>query len=109
MNVKDIIANKKFKLLTENGNIDKEIKNFFASDLLSFAMGNLQEGDALLTIISNKNVLAIASLINLSCIILTSNIIPDEKFLIKANEENIAVFQTQLDTARAIIELHEKI
>lgn len=48
-----------------------------AGDLLSWVMGRAQEGDAWVTIMSNQNIVAVAALTDVSCIILAEGVQPD--------------------------------
>jgi hypothetical protein len=107
MIVADFIVIPQFKLLTSTYSSNQLVSGLFASDLLSFVMGNIKEHNVLLTIIANFNVLAVAHLMKIPCIIFTSNVIPKPELIIKAEEENIAIITTPLDTAKAIKVIYE--
>jgi hypothetical protein len=50
----------------------------YAGDLLSWVMGRAQQGDAWVTIMSNPNTVAVASLADVSCIVLAEGVRPDK-------------------------------
>ena len=107
MKVKDILDNTNFKLITNESGINNEVKNIFASDLLSHVMGNAGEGNILITVLNNLNVLGVASLLDLSCVIFSHGIQVSDEILKKANELCIPLLRTKLHTVAAIITLEK--
>ena len=57
---------------------DREIGGAYIGDLLSWVMGRAREDDAWITIMSNSNIVAVATLADVSCIILAEGVTPDE-------------------------------
>ena len=86
---------------------DKDISGVYAGDLLSWVMGHADEGNILITIMSNINVLAVASLLDLSCVILSEGVKPDEEFINLAKEKQINIFSSTLDTYSVCTKLYE--
>ena len=56
---------------------EREIKGVYIGDLLSWVMGRATENDAWITIMSNSNIIAVATLADVSCIILAEGVTPD--------------------------------
>lgn len=79
-------------------NLEKEIKGGYVSDLLSDVMGFAQEGQAWVTLQTHKNVIAIASLKELACVLLVKGSKPDDDMLEQAREEEIPVLGTTEQT-----------
>ncbi len=73
----------------------KTIGGVYTGDLLSWIMGHAEESDALITIMSNINVLAVASLKELSCVVICENVIPDNDFLKTAREKEINILSSR--------------
>ena len=73
---------------------DREIKNVYIGDLLSWVMGKAQEDDAWITIMSNINVVAVASLADAACVILAENVILDEATISAAKEKGINIISS---------------
>ena len=103
MKVKDILNNNKFELISDKSGIDNEINDIFASDLLSHVMGNAGEGNILITVLNNINVLGVASLLDLSCVIFSHGVKVNDEILIKANELSIPLIRTKLPTVATIL------
>ena len=74
---------------------EKEIENGYAGDLLSWVMGRLEEGSAWVTIMSNVNIVAVATLSDPSCIILSEGVDPDEGVIERAKTQCVNILKTQ--------------
>ncbi len=55
----------------------RTVRGGYAGDLLSWVMGRAQADDAWLTIMSNGNIVAVATLTDVSCVILCEGVEPD--------------------------------
>ena len=80
------------KLITSDGYNDREVTGCYIGDLLSWVMGRAQPGDAWITIMSNINIAAVASLADVSCIILAEGVAPDDGVIEKADSQEIIIF-----------------
>ncbi len=76
----------------------RDVSGVYVSDLLSDVMANARPGDLWITLQTHVNIVAVASLKNLSAIIITNNRKPDDETIKKAREERIAIFRTPLST-----------
>ena len=74
---------------------DSSLSGAYTSDLLSDAMANAKDGGALITIQAHKNTVAVATLVNISVIIICNSRPIPEDMLDAAKEEGIAVFLTK--------------
>ena len=77
---------------------EREIKDGYAGDLLSWVMGRLEEGSAWVTIMSNVNIVAVASLADPSCVILSEGVDPDDGVITRAELQGVNVLRTQKTT-----------
>ena len=98
--ISDLIRDTEANVLTSVF-LDKEINNGYCCDMLSWAMANVTSGDAWFTILSSKNVIAVASLSDCSAVIVTEGVSMDREVLDKAIEEQICVLQTEMTTYQA--------
>jgi ACT domain-containing protein len=73
---------------------DSELSGAYTSDLLSDVMANARDGGALVTIQAHKNTVAVATLVNISLIILCNNRPIQDDMLDAAKDEGIAVIRT---------------
>ena len=74
---------------------DREVEGGYTGDLLSWVMGNAQAGDAWITIMSNNNVVAVAVLVDVACVILTEGVSLDPGVQELAEKKGINVYATE--------------
>lgn len=98
MKVQEIIEKLNLTILGGKEGLQNEITGGYTSDLLSDVMGNIGDGNIWVTLQTHKNVMAIASLRDLAAIILVKGLNPDADMLEKANEEEIPVLGTEMET-----------
>ena len=77
---------------------DREIKGGYAGDLLSWVMGRLSADHAWVTIMSNVNIVAVATLTDPSCIILSDGVVPEEDVINKAIANGVNLLGMGQDT-----------
>jgi predicted transcriptional regulator len=74
---------------------DAGLTGAYTSDLLSDVMAHAKDGGALITIQAHKNTVAVATLVNISAIVIcNSRPLPDD-MLEAAKDEGIAVLRTK--------------
>ena len=83
------------KYLNE-ANSEKVISSGFVCDLLSWAMAKGKSGMAWVTVQSHLNVIAVAALHDISCVVLPENIAMDQEVIDKAKEEEINILVSDL-------------
>lgn len=84
---------------------DREVLGGYAGDLLSWVMGRASEGDAWVTIMSNVNIVAVSTLADPACIVLSEGVAPDEDTLLRAEQQGINILGTSLDTFDACVRI----
>ena len=94
-----------FQVLAE-GDPGRKISRVFCCDLLSIAMGKAPAGCAWVTVMGNKNTVAVASLTDTACIILAEGVRLSEADRECAAGEGISVFETELPVFEAALALH---
>lgn len=68
---------------------EREITGVYIGDLLSWVMGRAASGDAWITIMSNRNIAAVATLADTACVILAEGVQPDEGVAELAEQKGI--------------------
>lgn len=106
MRVKDLAACELFESVTLPDS-EREIDGVYIGDLLSWVMGRAQSGNAWITIISNINILAVASLSDTSCIILAEGVKVDDEVKKTAFEKEINILSTDMDIYSTAVYLNE--
>ena len=96
MELQEIIKSLSLKVENPSVDLNREVKGAYVSDMLSDVIGNSKEGFLWITIQVHLNIIAVASLKNLSGIILVNNRVPAEDTLKKAIVENIPIMTTPL-------------
>ena len=85
---------------------EKEIHGVYIGDLLSWVMGNADSGNVWITIMSNINTVAVATLADVSCILLAESVMPDADTLEVAKAKGVNLLSTSLSAYEAAIRLH---
>lgn len=107
MKVNELLEHGFKNIVLSNG--EREIEGAYTGDLLSWVMGRCQAGQAWLTIMSNRNVIAVATLSDPSCVILTEGVQLDEETKAIAAEKEINILSTELPSFEACVLLSELI
>lgn len=87
---------------------DREISGVYIGDLLSWVMGRAGADQAWITIMSNRNIVAVATLADTACILLAEGVVPDEGVAQLAQEKGINLLTSQsgaYETALALSQL----
>ena len=74
---------------------DREVTGGYAGDLLSWVMGRAQSGDAWITIMSNNNVVAVAVLVDVACVILSEGVQLDPGVKELAEKKGVNIYSTE--------------
>ena len=73
---------------------DREIDGVYIGDLLSWVMGRAQMDNAWITIMTNVNVIAVASLADTSCVILAEGVELPQELVETAEQKGINVLSS---------------
>lgn len=106
MRVKELAGCELFQAVTLP-DAEREIDGVYIGDLLSWVMGRAQSGNAWVTIMSNINILAVASLSDTSCIILAEGVKLDDEVIKTAIDKEINIFSTDMDIYDTAVYLSE--
>ena len=88
------------------GEQNRPVTGGYTGDLLSWVMGRAEPGCAWITIMSNVNVAAVASLADVSCVILAEDVLPDAPLDEKFGALPIAVYTTPMSAYEISWRLH---
>ena len=95
MTVEQVKETLNLRLLAGEAGLSREVTGCYVGDLLSWVMGRASEGDAWLTVVGNINAIAVSTLADTACIILTENAPLDDDAAKKAEIHGVAVLQTE--------------
>ena len=88
---------------------DREIEGGYCGDLLSWVMGRASSGQAWITIMSNINIAAVATLCDVAVIVLSENVSLDDGVQQTAEARGINVIKTAMPTFEAALEISKHI
>ena len=88
---------------------DREIDHVYIGDLLSWVMGRAKQNDAWITIMSNINIIAVASLADVSCIILAEGVKLDRAIAETAGAKGVNILSFSKTAYDAATLLYEKL
>lgn len=99
----------KLTALCENEEaLSREVTGGYCGDLLSWVMSRAKAGDAWMTVMGNINSIGVAALADIACIILTESAPLDADARARAEQNGVAVYQTDknaYETAAALSRL----
>lgn len=87
----------------------REITGVYMGDLLSWVMGRARTGDAWITIMSNSNIVAVATLADTACILLAEGVQPDEGVAALARQKGINLLISPVSAYETALRLRERL
>lgn len=106
MIVKDLYDSDSLKTVCK-GESFKEITGVYCCDMLSVAMSKAPAGACWVTVVSNLNTLAVASLTDCSCVIIAGGVAVGDDVREKAESENIPLFTSEEPVFETALKVHE--
>lgn len=106
MTVNELISKCGLEVLNM-GDENAEISGVYCCDLLSVVMGKAFKGCAWVTVMGNINSVAVATLADVSCIILSDTASIDEHTLHKANQQEVTVLKSSMPIFETALAVHE--
>ena len=103
MEVKMIVNDSRFRQMSLDVELEnKPIEGIYVGDLLSFVMANAKPNQLWLTVQTHPNIIAIASLLDLSAVIVVSGVEIPQETIDLANEQGILLISSVLDAVEII-------
>lgn len=110
MTVKELIEKTGYRVIhTAEDAETAEITKPYCCDLLSIAMSRTPEGAAWVTVMSNLNTLAVASLTEAACVIIAEGASVDASVAAKAAEQDITLLATELPVFEAALKIYHEL
>ncbi|MBE0449318.1 MAG: AraC family transcriptional regulator [Clostridia bacterium] len=107
MLVRDLIEKHGFVKIS-GSNQEREILNVYSCDLLSWVMAKGKHDTAWITVQTHSNILAVASLLDFSCIIIPEGISVEKETIEKADEQDVVLLTTPLEAYEIFKILYEE-
>lgn len=106
MTVKELAEKNNFRVLSLPDGA-REVTGVYIGDLLSWVMGRAESGDAWITIMSNINILAVASLADTACIVLAEDVSLSDDILETAKEKRVNILSCAQGSYEAAVLLSQ--
>lgn len=94
MTVAELVKSLRLTVLTMD-DPTRQVTGGYVGDLLSWVMGRSEAGNAWITIMSNANILAVASLTDCACVILAEGVQPDAGVAELAKQKGVTLLSSQ--------------
>ncbi len=107
MNTRELIDSLNLNILVEGDDLNREVSDVYIGDLLSWVMGRAPADCAWLTVMGNINSIAVASLADVSCIILVEDSALDNDAKAKAELQGITILSTSLNSYRLALAISD--
>ena len=101
MTIKELMELTGAELLTKNADLTADIESGYSCDLLSWVMAHGKPGMAWVTVQTHMNVVAVATLHDMACVIVPEGAAVPAEVAAKAEEEGVAM----LSSAKSSYEL----
>ena len=108
MTVNELINALELKVLVED-DLDREVTDCYIGDLLSWVMGRAPGDSAWLTVMGNINSIAVATLADVSCIILVENAALDENARRKAEMHGVNILTSAENSYQLAVKISKLI
>ncbi len=88
------------------GDPARPVEGAYACDMLSWAMSRAKPGGAWITILNSHNVVAVADLADVACVVLAEGVALPDAVRARAEEKGVAFVSAPEDAASAVLALH---
>ncbi|MGZ3494470.1 MAG: DRTGG domain-containing protein [Thermodesulfobacteriota bacterium] len=107
MTISDLVKPFGLKIETGKDRLDEEVTGGYASDLLSDVIAHSRKGNVWITIQTHPNIVAVATMKELSGIILTGGRQPEAETIQRAAQEGIPILTSPLFTFELVGRLYQ--
>lgn len=107
MRLLEIVNKLNLTVLSGGDLLDREIFGGYVSDMLSDVLANSKKGNIWITLQTHLNIISVASIKDLSGIIIANGRKPDDDSLKKAEEERIIIMSTNESAFQIVGKLYE--
>lgn len=104
MTVEEMVAQLGLQAVTR-GQLGQQVTGGYASDMLSCVMARAKAGNVWVTLQAHPNVVAVASLLSLSAVVVTEGVEPDVETAMRAQENDVTLLRTPHSTFTVVGQL----
>ena len=96
-----------WKLLAGEKGTGNEVDGCYVGDLMSWVMARAQSGNVWITVMGNVNAIAVATLTDVCCIVLTENAALDADAAQKAEMQGIPVYGCEANSFETAVQVYK--
>lgn len=86
---------------------DKTITDAYIGDLLSVVMGNCDEGNVWITVQTHPNILTVADLNDVACVVIAGDTAVEQSLIDKAEDLDVCLFKSEKEAYELAWRTHE--
>lgn len=105
MKISELADLLQLKILTEKKDLQKDVTGVYISDLLSWVMSHANKGDVWITVHTHLNIVAVALLVEMACILVPEGIQVEDATVKKANEEGVVILSSDKTAYQIAVEI----
>lgn len=110
MTINELSRKLDLKIITGTSQgLKKAVSGVYTCDLLSYAMAKINQGDVWVTVHTNLNVIAVASLTDCECVLIPENIEIDDQTIERAKEKGVTLLSGTKSAAVLCYEIYRLI
>ncbi|NLY43200.1 MAG: AraC family transcriptional regulator [Clostridiaceae bacterium] len=98
MTLNELVKKIPCKVIAGVRELEREVQGCYICDLLSWVMSRAQKGNVWITVQNNVNIVAVALLTEVACIIIPEDIPVDEQVVRKAEEQGVPLLSSSLNS-----------
>ncbi|OWZ83273.1 DRTGG domain-containing protein [Natranaerobius trueperi] len=107
MKLQELVNELKLEVIVGDDQLNKEVIGGYCSDLLSFVMSNCNKNNIWVTLQSHPNIVALASLIGLSAVLIAEGGEVEEETINKAKREETIIIRTDQNCYQIVGKLYQ--
>jgi hypothetical protein len=107
MKLEEIVRKLKLDVISGDNLLDRKVTGGYMSDMLSDVIAHSKKGNIWVTLQTHLNIIPVASMKEVSGIIIVNRRQPDEDTLKKAREENVPILGTDMKAFQAVGKLYQ--
>lgn len=88
---------------------EREIDGCYIGDLLSWVMGRAEADSVWITIMSNLNIIAVATLADVACIVLSEGVTVEDSIIKLAEEKGVNILLSDKRTYETAVDIYKNI
>jgi predicted transcriptional regulator len=107
MKIRDIVKEMNLTVIAGEKQLESEVTGVYICDLLSWVMSHSKKSDVWITVQNNVNIVAIASLLELACILIPEGVKVDDVTINKAEQNKVVIISSEQNSYELSVKLHE--